>query len=360
MTAKRILALNFGSSSLKYAVFAVGAEEKKLAGGGVENLDEVLAAIDERKLGPLDGIGHRIVHGGVDHVDPETIDERLLGALERLVPFAPVHLPAEIELARRALELAPGVPQVACFDTAFHRRMPLVAQRLPLSEDLWLEGIRRYGFHGLSYESIVDTIGGEALGRAVLAHLGNGSSLAAVKGGEPIDTTMGFTPTGGCMMGTRSGDLDPGVLVYLVRHHGYDGRALDRAVNREAGLAGISGGTSDVRALLAKRDHDDRAALAVEAFCRSVRKHVGALAAALGGMDTLVFTGGIGEHASPIRAEIARGLEHLGVEIDERRNAEHAAVASAQGARCTVRIVATEEERMIARHTGRRIAAGRP
>ena len=325
-----ILCLNLGSSTLKYAVFA---GEECLARDTVDDLDAVLAALSKQKLSSVAAVGHRIVHGGADHAEPELIDDRLLDELRKLVPFAPLHLPPEIELIENARGRLRDAPHVACFDTAFHRRMPLVAQRLPLREELWDEGIRRYGFHGLSYESVIDSMGGKALGRAVIAHLGNGSSLCAVKDGEPMDTTMGFTPTGGCVMGTRSGDLDPGVLVHLVEHRRYDAKALDRLVNREAGLAGISGKTSDMRALLAARDSDPKAALAIDVFCYSVRKHVGALAAVLGGLDNLVFTGGIGEHAAPIREEIARGLEHLGAKVH---------------------VVASDEERMIARHTSSR------
>ena len=356
---RRILALNLGSSSLKFAVFAVGDRERKLGGGSVASLDEALEAVSNGSLGPIDAVGHRIVHGGVRHAAPAPIDRALVAELRDLVRFAPLHLPGEIELVEQSLARLPGVPHVACFDTSFHRRMPEVAERLPIAQALADEGVRRYGFHGLSYESIVDGVGGKALGRAVLAHLGNGSSLAAVKDGEPLDTTMGFTPTGGCVMGTRSGDLDPGVLVYLARRHGYDADALDHAVNREAGLAGISGGVSDVRRLLAARGRDPRARLAIEVFCQSVRKHVGALATVLGGIDSLVFTGGIGEHAAPIRAEISRGLDHLGVAVDASRNDAGSAVISPEGAPVAVRVVPAEEERMIARHTAR-VTEGKP
>ena len=219
---RRVLALNLGSSSLKFAVFAVGAGERKLAGGSARTLDDVFDEVAKRSLGPIDAIGHRLVHGGVRHAAPVRIDPPLVTELRDLARFAPLHLPGEIDLVEQASRRAPGVPQVACFDTAFHRRMPEVAARLPLAAALWDEGVRRYGFHGLSYEAIVD----------------------------------------------------PGVLVYLVRHHGYDADALDRAVNREAGLAGISGGTSDVRSLLAARSKDRRAALAIAVFCHSVRKHI--------------------------------------------------------------------------------------
>jgi acetate kinase len=349
----RILCLNRGSSSLKFAVFEMGDGERRLASGSVADLDAVFDEIERSAPGALSAVGHRIVHGGTAHERPERVDDRLIDELRALVPFAPLHLPGELELVEAVRSRLPDAPQVVCFDTAFHRGMPLAAQRLPLGGGLWEDGVRRYGFHGLSYESAVDTIGAATLGRAVLAHLGNGSSLAAVRDGASMDTTMGFTPTGGCMMGTRSGDLDPGVLLHLIERRGYDAAALDRLVNHDAGLAGVSGRTADMRVLLAERGRDPRAALAVEMFCGSVRKHVGALAAVLGGLDSLVFTGGIGEHAPAVRAEICAGLEHLGVALDAGRNEASAPVVSRGGERCVVRVVAADEERMIARHAAR-------
>jgi acetate kinase len=355
----RILCLNKGSSTLKFALFEIGAAERRLASATVDDLAAVLEALEEQRFGTPHAVGHRFVHGGADYESPRLIDDRLLSALHGLVPFAPLHLPAELDLVKQVEKRFPDVAQVACFDTAFHHRMPRVAQRLPLAEPLWRDGIRRYGFHGLSYESVVAQVGARELGRAVIAHLGNGASLAAVRDGRSIDTTMGFTPSGGCMMGTRSGDLDPGVLLHLLNDRGYDARALDRTVNREAGLLGVSGRSSDMRALLDERAHDERAALAVEMFCMSVRKHIGALAAVLDGLDTLVFTGGIGEHAAPVRSEICAGLEHLGVRLDDERNRAHAAIISRDGEGCTVRVVPADEERMIARHAYQVIAARR-
>ena len=229
--------------------------------------------------------------------------------------------------------------------------MPAVAQRLPLPRALRAKGIQRYGFHGLSYEYVVATIGAATLGRAVIAHLGNGASLAAVRDGLPVDTTMGFTPTGGLMMGTRSGDLDPGVLVHLLAHEGFDAGAIERLVDHESGLLGVSGTTSDMKALLETRATETHAAEAVELFCYVLRKHIGAFAAVLGGIDTLVFTGGIGERAAPVREETCRSLEHLGIRIDRERNARHDPIISAPGSACTVRTVRTDEDLMIARHT---------
>jgi acetate kinase len=211
-----------------------------------------------------------------------------------------------------------------------------VAQRLPLPRSLWDEGLQRYGFHGLSYEYVLAELGDEPPGRAIVAHLGNGASLVALRDGRPVDTTMGFTPTGGLMMGTRSGDLDPGALLYLMRQKGYDAERLERLVDREAGLLGVSGSTSDMKTLLAKRESDPRAAQAVEMFCTAVRKHIGALAAVLGGLDLLVFTGGIGERAPAVREEIGRGLEYLGGDV---------------------RVIPTNEDLMIARHTRKTMLA---
>ncbi|HEB80284.1 MAG TPA: acetate/propionate family kinase, partial [Chromatiales bacterium] len=234
--------------------------------------------------------------------------------------------------------------------------LPQRAQRLPLPESLWAEGVRRYGFHGLSYEYVLESLDAKAAGRLIIAHLGGGASLAAVRDGRPLDTTMGFTPLGGIMMGTRSGDLDPGVLVYLLRR-GYDAARVERLVEREAGLLGVSGRSAELATLLAHRDTDPRAALAIDLFAYQVRKQIGAFAAVLGGLDRLVFTGGIGEHAAPVRAAACDGLDYLGVRLDPKRNAAGVERISADGAGCEVLVVATDEDRMIARHT-RTVAFG--
>jgi acetate kinase len=387
--ATPVLCINAGSSSLKLALFEVGDGERRLAGGAVERIglpegrlrlsdsrDETvvdspgrfadgesavhaaLEALDRLALAAPAAVGHRIVHGGPDHVAPEGIDACLLAALRDLVPFAPLHLPPQIDAIEAVARRRPGVPQVACFDTAFHCRLPSVARRFPLPRVLQDAGIRRYGFHGLSYEYVVAELGAVTLGRAVIAHLGNGASMAAIRDGEPVDTTMGLTPTGGLMMGTRSGDLDPGILVYLARK-GYDAAALEQVVDRESGLLGVSGITSDMKTLLARRADDVRAREAVESFCYQVRKQVGALAAVLGGLDVLVFTGGIGERAAPVRWEACQGLGHLGILLDAQRNDRHDAVISTPGSACTVRVVPTDEDRMIARHTRAVLAGGR-
>jgi acetate kinase len=378
----RVLCVNSGSSSLKVALYE---EETLIASGAVEGIGlsdgrltvrDAAARVLREEPGAFPdasaalprvlaaagfpaphAAGHRIVHGGADHAAPERVTPQLLAALRTLVPLAPLHLPAALHGIDAVTTHFPGLPQIACFDTAFHRRMPAVAQRLPLPRALRAKGIERYGFHGLSYEYVVATVGAATLGRAVIAHLGNGDSLAAVRDGLPVDTTMGFTPTGGLMMGTRSGDLDPGLLVHLLVHEGYDAAALERLVDHESGLLGVSGVTSDMKVLLETRATQPHAAEAVELFCYVLRKHIGALAAVLGGIDTLVFTGGIGERAAPVREDTCRGLEHLGIQIDHKQNARHDPVISAPGSTCTVRIVPTDEDLMIARHT-RALLAG--
>ncbi|MCZ6481584.1 MAG: acetate/propionate family kinase [candidate division NC10 bacterium] len=382
VTGHPILCLNSGSSSLKFALYQVGAnEEALLAEGAVERIgmqgghlwirgaEKILAdvysdfpehlvavqatfsALEKLNLPQPVAVGHRVVHGGTDHAAPERVDARLLDTLRGLVALAPLHLPCEIQVIEAVATRLPGLAQVACFDTAFHRRMPELAQRFPLPGDLWNEGLRRYGFHGLSYEYVVEKLGSEAQSRAIIAHLGNGASMAAVRWGKPLDTTMGFTPTGGFMMGTRSGDLDPGILLYLMNEKGYDSRRLERLVNNQAGLLGVSGLTPDMKTLLEKRESEPDANQAVEMFCYQIRKHIGALTAVLGGLDTLVFTGGIGERAAPVRWDVCQGLEYLGVHLNPRRNEVHADTISTSESPCTVRVIATNEDLMIARYT---------
>ncbi len=381
-SAHPILCLNRGSSSLKFALYRMDGEEALLASGAVEAagvgggrlrlrgpdgevvadlpgdfsepraaVRRLFAALAEHRFPAPAATGHRLVHGGPEYAAPRRVEPALLAGLRRLIPLAPLHLPAAIAIIEAVARHDPALEQVACFDTAFHRGMPEVAQRFPLARVLWDEGVRRYGFHGLSYEYIMEKLGTAARRRAILAHLGNGASLVAVRDGRPLDTTMGLTPIGGVLMGTRSGDLDPGVLLYLLREKGYDAGRLERAVNEDAGLLGISGSSSDMKSLLAERDRSPHAAEAVAMFCYSVRKQVGALAAVLGGLDTLVFTGGIGERASRVRSEICEGLGHLGVVLDEAQNAAHAGTISGPNASCTVRVIPTNEDLMIARHT---------
>ena len=388
MTAKAggILCLNAGSSSLKFAIYehkaaAAGGDESRLVAGAVERIglkegrfrlndDDAAAtetageypdhatavhavfdALERRGLSALDAVGHRLVHGGAEHTAPERVNAQLLEALRGLVPLAPLHLPSELSVMEAVTARFPALPQVACFDTAFHHRMPELARRLPLPRTLWDAGIRRYGFHGLSYEYIVWRLGPAARGRAIIAHLGNGASMAAVRDGMPVDTTMGLTPAGGFMMGTRSGDLDPGIAIYLLRGKGYDADRLERLVNNESGLLGVSGSSPDMKTLLERRDREPAAAQAVSMFCYQLRKSIGAFAAALGGLDLLVFTGGIGERAAPVRWEACQGLEHLGLQLDHERNTAHADTVSRPDSRCMVRVIPTDEDLMIARHT---------
>jgi acetate kinase len=378
-----ILCLNSGSSSLKFALFGISkTAETRLAQGAVEEfgpdahlwlrdsqkrllLDQhanlggaheciaaIFAALDGSGLPRPAAAGHRIVHGGAFYTAPCRIVSQVQDRLKQLVPLAPLHLPAQIDLIQAFEEHYPELPQVACFDTAFHAAMPEVARRLPLPRKMYDEGVRRYGFHGLSYEYILSALGKEARGRVIIAHLGNGASMAAVRDGSPVDTSMGLTPTGGFMMSTRSGDLDPGVLLYLLRA-GWSGEQLEQLLNHQSGLLGVSGTSSDVKTLLEKRNTDASADEAIRMFCYGVRKFIGAYAAVLGGLDTLVFTGGIGEHAAPVREEICRGLEFLGIELDAELNARHASVISR--GKCTVRVILTDEDLMIARHTGKTI-----
>jgi acetate kinase len=365
----RVLSVNCGSSSLKYALFEVEqAEERALSRGAVERIGEAIpdhgaamrSVLDQLRSGGFGApevIGHRVVHGG-ERSEPARVDSALIESLTRLVPFAPLHLPAEIRAIEAVSELWPDRPQVASFDTAFHRTLPEEAQRYALPEKLYQRGVHRYGFHGLSYEYVVSTIGAGPLGRAVLAHLGSGASMVAVRDGRAIDTTMGFTPSGGLVMATRPGDLDPGLVVYLVEQ-GHDAPALADLFNHRSGLFALSGGTTDVRDLLAHQRTDPRAALALAVFAWSARRWIGAMSAAIGGLDTLVFTGGIGEHAAELRTAIASGLEYLGVSLDPSRNSRGEGVVSSDGASCRVLVVRTDEERMVARHA-RRIVTPTP
>jgi acetate kinase len=383
-----ILCLNRGSSSLKFALYEMGASERLIASGEADRIGldggriklhdaagtllkdapqsaadrheligAIFALLDQCQLPHPAAAGHRVVHGGPRHFAPELITPTLIESLREATPFAPLHLPASIDLIEAVRTRFPELPQVACFDTAFHRSMPEVAARLPMARELWDRGVRRYGFHGISYEYIVDALGDAAKGRVIIAHLGNGASLAAVRDGKSIDTTMGFTPTGGLMMGTRSGDLDPGVILYLLNEEGYDAERLERAVDHESGLAGVSGISSDMRALADSKD--PLAAIAREMFCYYLRKHIGAMAAALDGLDTLVFTGGIGEHDAGVRMDVCSRLQHLGVEIDRDRNLAHRDPISSQSSRVAVRVIPTNEDLIIARRTRDIIAGGK-
>jgi len=298
-------------------------------------------------------VGHRVVHG-MHHTEPELVTPELLAELHRISPYDPDHLPGEIELIEAFRQRHSQLPQVACFDTAFHHTMPRVAKLLPIPRRFDAMGIQRYGFHGLSYAYLVEELArlGDASatnGRVILAHLGNGASLAAVRDGKSIDTSMGFTPTAGLVMSTRSGDLDPGVAPYLARTEQIDTSQFYEMVNHKSGLLGVSETSSDMRDLLAQEPHDVRAAEAVALFCYQAKKWIGSFAAALGGLDTLVFAGGIGENAPPVRQRICEDLGFLGIEVDDSRNAETAGVISTDASRVTVRVIRTDEELMIAR-----------
>lgn len=383
MTQASILTLNGGSSSLKFAVFEPGDPPSRQLWGNLERighrdaalsvhdpsataaprsvqaadhgaaLRSILDELRQRKLPPPAAIGHRIVHGGEKYVAPTVITPALLTELHRLSPLAPEHLPAELALIESCTQTFPGLPQVACFDTAFHRTLPAIARLLPLPRRFAAQGLRRYGFHGLSYTFLLaelQRLCGPAArrGRHIFLHLGNGASLAAIRDGECIDTSMGFTPTAGLVMGTRSGELDPGLFPYLLRQNQLTADELERLLNHESGLLGISETSSDMRELLAREATDSRAAEAVDLFCYQAKKWLGAYAAALGGLDTVVFSGGIGEHAPAVRARICAGLEFLGIALDEKRNEAGASVISQAQSRVAVRVIPTDEERVIA------------
>jgi acetate kinase len=351
MPERTVLTINTGSSSLKAAIFdAADLRDRHLTaqvehighesalvvtdGAGTELTNEPLVANDHGEalsalidwldiageIAPLAAIGHRLVHGGRDFSAPARIDAAMLATLESIVPFAPNHMPQALAAIAATRGAFPALPQVACFDTAFHRTMPPVAQRYPLPPEYERAGVIRYGFHGLSYASIVDQLGDRIRPRTVIAHLGNGASMAALRDGKSVDTTMGFTPLGGLMMGTRSGDLDPGVMLYLLQQ---TGRSIDEVadlVTNQAGLRGVSQRSADMKTLLEHEDNDPHAAMALELYVSLARKQLGGLLTVLGGIDLLVFTGGIGEHAAPIRERIGEGFEFAGIRIDPSKN----------------------------------------
>ncbi len=392
--ADAILVLNAGSSSLKFSVFLNGGGQPELLlRGQAEEIltrphfvarDATGAAIEERRweegaqlghegamefllqwgggrLGAhrLAAAGHRVVHGGAQFAEPVRLDASVLEALERLIPLAPLHQPHNLSAIRVLARLAPRLPQVACFDTSFHRTQPPLAQAFALPRRYAAEGVQRYGFHGLSYEYIASVLpeldARAAVGRTVVAHLGNGASLCAMHEGKSVATTMSFTAIDGLPMGTRCGSLDPGVLLYLMSRHGLDLRALEDLLYHQSGLLGVSGISSDVRTLLASPDA--RAAEALDLFVYRIGRELGSLAAALGGIDALVFTGGIGENAVPIRARVCRDAAWLGLEFDEGANATGGPRISRPGSRVSAWVLPTNEERMIALHT-RRLLAG--
>jgi len=378
-----VLALNSGSSSLKFGFYCVESSRiERLLSGEAESIGDKIGRINAEdcrgkallgEAGPIpsqreaiirigrllvdakmpapDAIGHRIVHGGPKLRQHCLIDESVLTRLEAATAFAPLHIPAALSVIRFAQKHFPRLPQVACFDTTFHAELPAVAQVLPIAKELQSEGIQRYGFHGLSCESIVRQLGSGLPNRLVIAHLGNGASVTAVKAGKSIDTSMGLTPTGGVIMGTRSGDLDPGVLVYLMREKKFDAAMLEELVDHRSGLLGISGVASDMRRLHDAAPTNADARLAIAMFCYSVRKQVAAMIAVLGGVDLFVFTGGIGENDVAARAEICGGLSWLGLSLDEDRNQSANNPISCPGSRCAVQVIRSQEDEEIAHHT---------
>jgi acetate kinase len=381
----RILTINGGSSSIKFALFETGGSLRRTLEGGIERIglpeatlrvkgsnqadnfsrsvtapDHTAAVtalmdwIEERNgRDALTAVGHRVVTGGPKYSKPQQISEEMIEDLHGLSPFDPEHLPEEVLLIEAIHDRFPDLPQVACFDTAFHHDLPRVAQLLPIPRRFEAQGVRRYGFHGLSYAFLMGELarlaGSEAAqGRVILAHLGNGASLAAVRDGKSVDTSMSFTPTAGVPMSTRSGDLDPGLVWYLARTGNMSVKQFNEMVNFKSGLLGISETSSDMRDLLKCETQDVRAAEAVALFCYQVKKWIGAFAAALGGLDTLVFAGGIGENAPTVRFRICEGLRFLGIELEGKRNVANEKVISAAASRVAVRVIPTDEEWMIA------------
>ncbi len=390
-----VLTINGGSSSIKFGLFHAGEPLRRgrfgkvdrigLSGttltfqdaGGKPQASHKLTVADHTSAAnflidwlenqsafeSVIAVGHRVVHG-MHHIQPELVTTELLAELNRIRPYDPNHLPREIELIEAFRRRHPNLPQVACFDTAFHQAMPRVAKLLPIPRRFDAKGIQRYGFHGLSYAYLMEELArlgdpAAKTGRVILAHLGNGASLAAVRDGKSIDTSMGFTPTAGLVMSTRSGDLDPGLAPYLARTEQMTTPQFYKMVNHESGLLGISETSSDMRDLLTQETGDLRAAEAVALFCYQTKKWIGSFAAALGGLDTLVFAGGIGENAPPVRERVCEGFHFIGLELNKPRNAVNAAVISTDTSRVTIRVIRTDEELMIARSTLRACASPR-
>ncbi len=380
-----LLAINGGSSSIRFALYDDNEPLQCLLSGKLDRLglngtslafkystgnsqqSRVIEHIDRHSavdflidwleaqhvFAQVKSVGHRVVHG-MAHIEPERVTRELLDELHRITPYDPEHLPLEIELIEAFYRRHPEIPQVACFDTAFHQTMPRVATLLPIPRRYEASGVRRYGFHGLSYEFLMEQLESlgdpaAAKGRVILAHLGNGASLAAVRDGKSIDTSMGFTPTAGLVMSSRTGDLDPGLVSYLARTEQMNATQFQEMVNHQSGLLGVSESSSDLRDLLARELEDVRAAEAVALFCYQAKKWIGSFAAALGGLDTLVFAGGIGENAPLVRWRICDQLGFLGIELNDERNAKSAPLISRDGGRVTVRVIRTDEELMIAK-----------
>jgi acetate kinase len=396
---QRVLTINSGSSSLKAALYemsepaslklsvtvsrinahgcqmssrmqitdASGTTLLDRNGGLPDNsgaLQELFTWLAQHEAGQgLTAIGHRIVHGGPHYHAPQLVTPELLTALQSLTPLDPDHMPQALKGIEFIQQHSPNLPQVVCFDTAFHRAMPKVARTYALPGNFYDEGVERYGFHGLSYEYINEQLrvldGAAAEGRVIVAHLGNGASMAAIREGQSVDTSMGFTPAEGLVMGTRAGDVDSGLLLYLIEEKKMTPAAVRTLINQQAGLLGVSGTSADMRDLLAREATDPRAAAAIDLFRYRAKKYVGAYAAALGGVEILVFTGGIGERAAAVRSRICTGLEFLGIRLDATRNQANAPVISSDDSRVKVRVIKANEDLMIARHTSKLIRAER-
>jgi acetate kinase len=381
--ALHVLALNSGSSSLKFGLYGGGADgTKALLSGEAESIGDkegkfgardsrnkvllsetapipsqreaivrIARLLDDCKMPVPVAVGHRIVHGGPKLRRHCLIDDEVLRQLEAARPFAPLHIPSALSVIRFAREHFPAATQAACLDTAFHVDLAEVARVLPIPKALQSEGVQRYGFHGLSCESIVRQLADDLPDRLIIAHLGNGASVTAVKAGKSIDTSMGLTPTGGVIMSTRTGDLDPGVLVYLMREEKFDAATLEEMIDRRSGLLGISSVDGDMRRLHEAAPSNADARLAIEMFCYSVSKQMAAMIAALDGVDAVVFTGGIGENDEEVRAAICRGLSWIGVSLDEARNASGSNPVNHSASRCSVLVLPSQEDEQIARHT---------
>ncbi len=367
-SARHILSLNSGSSSLKFGLYRVDAEgARELLASSLDHLGKaalhtdpvarVASKLAANGMPPPDVIGHRIVHGGPLLRQHCRIDDRVLKQLQAAAAFAPVHAPAALALIRSAQMHFAGVPQVACFDTQFHADLPDVARVLPIARELQSQGVQRYGFHGLSVESIVRQLGAGVPRKLVVAHLGHGASVTAVKAGQSVDTSMGLTPSGGIVMGTRSGDIDPGVLIYLMREKQFDAVQLEALIDHRSGLLGISGISGDMRQLHQASAANEDARLAIAMFCYSVRKQIAAMASVIGGLDALVFTGGIGENDAQVRSAICEGMSWMGVSLDEARNTADKRLPSndkrqinKEASHCKVHVLPSQEDEQIARH----------
>ena len=391
-----ILTINSGSSSIKFSLYHMGRFETMVLAGEIERIGRRSSLFHARNSDgriliekcfdmpdhsealkvlfdwlksndydhDLNAVGHRVVHGGTGYSEPQLVTRELLAELRILSPYVPEHLPHELDAIEAVGMIYPEVKQVACFDTAFHREMPRVAQLYALPRHLSDEGIIRYGFHGLSYEYIAEElakVAGEdiAYNRIIIAHLGHGASMTAVYSRQAVDTTMGFSPSGGLVMSTRSGDLDPAVILYLIKHKGMTVDQVNEIVNRKSGLLGVSGTSADMKDMLEREPDDPQAKEAVELFCYQAKKFMGGLAAVLGGLDTLIFTGGIGENSSAVRGRICEGLEFLGIYLDAERNRTHAPVISRSDSQIVVRVMKTNEELMIVRHTQKLLCRGK-